>query len=288
MSLGPGASPDRMDRLEAVQAQVRIHARRALGRAVGQQRAGQLTTRVRDTRHGLGYALHPQGRRSSVMLERLRDAHAGERCFILGNGPSLGRVDLKRLQNERTFGLNRGYLMFGQLGFEPTYHVCINELVASQFAAELAALHSQKLFAWSTRRHFAGFTDIVFVRTAGRPRFSSEPAAGLWEGSTVTYVALQLAFFMGFAEVILIGVDHEFAVQGPPNEVVTSTTGDASHFDPNYFGPGVRWQLPDLARSEAAYRLARQQFDRAGRRVIDATLGGKLQVFEKADYERLF
>jgi len=222
------------------------------------------------------------------MLESLRDTQVGQRCFILGNGPSLVKLDLQRLQNERTFGLNRGYLLFDRIGFETTYHVCINQLVAGQFARELAALGSYKLFAWSTHRHFAGQADIAFVRTMRRPHFATDPVKGVWEGSTVTYVALQLAFFFGFSEAILIGVDHNFATKGPANQTVTSTTADASHFDPNYFGPGVRWQLPDLERSEIAYRMARDHFAQAGRRVLDATLGGKLQVFEKVDYDQLF
>ncbi len=267
---------------------LRTQARKALGHVIGQRRAGDLTTRVRDIRHAAGYRLHPDGRRSAATIQGLRDIHGGERCFILGNGPSLIRLDLRRLRGEQTFGLNRGYLLFDKLGFETSYHVCINQLVAAQFASDLAALGSRKFFAWSTHRHFAEQTDIAFVRTMGRPHFSTDAARGMWEGSTVTYVALQLAFFMGFTEVVLVGVDHEFAVKGPANQIVTSATGDASHFDPSYFGPGVRWQLPDLERSERAYRMAREHFASAGRRVLDATLDGKLQVFEKADYDQLF
>ena len=273
---------------QAMLTQLRTRTRRGLGQAIGERRAGELTTRVRDIHHGAGYRLHPEGRRSASIIESLRNTHVGERCFILGNGPSLVKLDLRRLRGERTFGLNRGYLLFDRIGFETTYHICINQLVASQFAPDLAALGSRKLFAWSTRRHFAGHADIAFVRTMARAHFSTDPAKGMWEGSTVTYVALQLAFFIGFTEVILIGVDHNFATKGPANQTVTATTGDASHFDPSYFGPGVRWQLPDLERSEMAYVMARDHFDRAGRRVLDATLDGKLQVFEKAEYDELF
>ncbi len=40
------------------------------------------------------------------------------------------------------------------------------------------------------------------------PKFASDARGRLWEGATVTYVALQLAYHMGFEQVILIGVDH--------------------------------------------------------------------------------
>jgi hypothetical protein len=90
---------------------------------------------------------------------------------------------------------------------------------------------------------------------------------------------------MGFEEVILIGVDHSFSTKGPANETVVSQGDDPNHFAPNYFGKGFRWQLPDLEASEQAYRLARRAFEADGRRVLDATIGGKLTVFPKVNYE---
>jgi hypothetical protein len=90
---------------------------------------------------------------------------------------------------------------------------------------------------------------------------------------------------MGFSEVILIGVDHSFTTKGKPHTLVVSHEPDRNHFDAGYFGEGVRWQLPDLETSEAAFRLAKRSFERAGRRVLDATIGGHLDVFPKIAYE---
>jgi hypothetical protein len=93
---------------------------------------------------------------------------------------------------------------------------------------------------------------------------------------------------MGFDPVILIGVDHTFSSQGKPNTTIVSEGEDMDHFDPRYFGQGFRWQLPDLEMSERAYRLARQAFESAGRQVLDATIGGRLTVFPKVEYNSLF
>jgi len=93
---------------------------------------------------------------------------------------------------------------------------------------------------------------------------------------------------MGFSEVILIGVDHNFATKGKPNTTITSEGDDPNHFDPKYFGKGFRWQLPDLETSEIAYRMARNAFEADGRKVVDATVGGKLTVFPKVEYNSLF
>ena len=120
------------------------------------------------------------------------------------------------------------------------------------------------------------------------PKFAQDVRRRVWEGATVTYVAMQLAFYMGFEQVILIGVDHSFTSKGEPNTTVVSQGDDPDHFDTKYFGKGFRWQLPDLDTSEQAYHLARYSYDKAGRQILDATIGGKLTVFPKVDYNTLF
>jgi hypothetical protein len=102
----------------------------------------------------------------------------------------------------------------------------------------------------------------------------------------VTYFALQLAFHLGCEEVVLLGVDHSYVV--PPTDgdpVITSASDDVNHFHADYFGPGYRWHDPRLDRMEAAYRVARRAFETAGRRVVNATRGGSLEVFERADID---
>jgi hypothetical protein len=81
--------------------------------------------------------------------------------------------------------------------------------------------------------------------------------------------------------VILFGVDHSFEVSGSANEIVRRRGADVNHFDPNYFRAGGFWGLPDLPGSEAVYLLARRAFEAAGRQVLDATVGGRLEVYEK-------
>ena len=97
-----------------------------------------------------------------------------------------------------------------------------------------------------------------------------------------------MAYFLGFQEVILIGVDHNFVSKGKPNTTVVSAGDDPNHFSPAYFGKGFRWQLPDLVTSEKGYQLAKEAFESTGRKVLDATIEGKLTVFPKTDYDRMF
>ncbi|MEW6285267.1 MAG: 6-hydroxymethylpterin diphosphokinase MptE-like protein [Chloroflexota bacterium] len=234
--------------------------------------------------------LHPWRRRSRARLLEYHNRHRGERCFIIGNGPSLKQTDLTKLKNEFTFGMNRIYLLFPELGFTTTYFVSINDLVIEQCAEEIAALPIPKFIAWHSNRHFQRMPDdmIFLYTTYTGPKFAYDMTRRIWEGATVTNVALQLAFYMGFQQVILIGVDHNFTSKGEANKTVVSSGDDPNHFDPRYFGKGFRWQLPDLETSELAYRMARQAYESAGRQVLDATVGGKLTVFPKVPYETLF
>jgi hypothetical protein len=234
--------------------------------------------------------LHPWRRESIKRLAELKDIHKGKRAFIIGNGPSLKQTDLGKLKDEFTFGLNRIYLMFPELGFETTYFVTINDLVVEQCAAEIAALKMPKFLSWRSHRFFpAGASPANFLYTTyDNPKFSRDVRGRVWESATVTYVAMQLAFYMGFQQVILIGVDHSSAIPGRPNTTITSQGDDPNHFNPHYFGKGFRWQLPDFEMSEIGYRMARQAYEQAGRQVLDATVGGKLTIFPKVDYNSLF
>jgi hypothetical protein len=241
-------------------------------------------------RHAWARVTSPIWRQNLHRLKGYADLHVGERCFIIGNGPSLKQMDLTRLRNETTFGLNRIYMLFPELGFQTTYLVSVNELVLEQCADEMLHLDLPKFITWRARRWLGDDPQTVFIDTdfTAPERFSTEMTGRVFEGFTVTFAALQLAFYMGFKEVILIGVDHNFATKGTPNATVVSTGDDPNHFAPGYFGKGFRWQLPDLEGSERAYTLAREAYHQAGRRVLDATVGGKLTVFPKINYSDLF
>jgi hypothetical protein len=233
--------------------------------------------------------LHPWRRQSIKRLQKYSNVHTGERCFIIGNGPSLAKTDLTRLKNEFTMGLNRIYLMFPELGFQTSYYLSINDLVVEQCAADIQKLTIPRFIAWRSHKWLQPDPNLIFLYTSYTgPSFSKSATGRLWEGATVTFVALQIAFFLGFQEVILIGVDHNFVSQGKPNTTVISQGDDPNHFSPAYFGKGFRWQLPDLETSEKGYRLAKDAFESSGRKVLDATIGGKLSVFPKVDYDRLF
>ena len=248
--------------------------------------------RVCDVPDALAWTLSGSSVRNRQLLEQYRGRHRGARCFLIANGPSLGSMDLRALADEYTISMNRAYLLYEQWRFVPTYYVCANELVLEQFANDIAHLGMPRFVNHNRRTYFddARGNSLMYLRLrlGLADSFSSDVTHAISSGGTVTFVALQLAYFMGFTKVILIGLDHNFVEKGIPNATeIRQSAKDESHCHPDYFPKGTKWQLPDLYRSELAYALAREAFERDHREIIDATVGGKCEVFPKVQFSSL-
>ena len=230
---------------------------------------------------------HLQSDQNIKTLLKYRDAHKGERCFIIGNGPSLKNMDLTLLKNEVTFGMNRIYLLFNKMGFKTTYHVVTNSLVVEQFLDEIKEINVPSFVPWKHRKLFTDKDNYSFMFNSYNEDFSTDITKFFGNGATVTYNCLHLAYYMGFKEVYLIGIDHNFPEKGI-GKVVTSSGEDKNHFDPNYFGKGIKWGLANLPQSERAYKLAKNTYEKQGRDIFDATINGKLDIFDKIDFYSLF
>jgi len=219
-------------------------------------------------------------------LERFKDIHKGQSCFIIGNGPSLNKMDLSLLKGCNIFGLNKIYLLFDKVDLRLTYHVAVNPFVIKQSKEIFESLDCPTFLSYKAAKDVIDVKpNIHFLATGGGVKFSEDIINVISEGWTVTYVALQLAYYMGFKNVFLIGVDHNFKAQGNPNETQILHTDDPNHFDPNYF-KNQPWQLPDLEGSEISYRLAKFFYERNDRNIHDATLNGKLTIFNKISFEQ--
>jgi len=223
--------------------------------------------------------------RYSKRLLRFKDIHKGESCFIIGNGPSLNKMDLSPLKNYHTFGLNKIYLMKERVDLNLSYHVAVNPLVILQSVTEFEALSCPTFLSYrSAHNIIKDLNHVNFLSTNGSYLFQTDLRKQMDEGCTVTYVAMQIAYYMGFTTVFLIGVDHNFTTNGNPNEQQLLQGSDINHFHPNYFSNN-EWHLPDLEGSELAYYMARFFFHRNGRKIYDATIDGKLRIFPKISFE---
>lgn len=229
-------------------------------------------------------------------LLRWKNYHRGEDCLLICNGPSLNQVDWSRMPPHLVrFGLNKIYLGAARFGFVPRYLCCVNEKVLRQSVQALNRLSAVKFV--SNRLDQAWYPDHPLqyrMNTQQLPAeagpFSRDICAYVEEGWTVTHAALQIIYYMGFTRVWIVGMDHRYcqAMPGEENAPAVIDGDDVDHFDRGYFGGGLEWDQPDLINSEQSYRVARAVFAEAGRNIVDCTIGGACDVFEKRRISDLY
>ena len=228
--------------------------------------------------------LHPLSWISRTKIRKWKDRYAGQKAVIMCNGPSLNKVDFSELQKAGifTFGLNKINLLFSRTEFRPSVIVAVNPYVIEQNAEYYNETDIPLFLDSGGRKRVKLRENVFFLHSSGGDMlFAQDCSMSISQGYTVTYVAMQLAFYMGFINVALVGCDHSFATKGQANQTVTSGEVDHNHFDPNYFSKGLKWQLPDLARSELYYAVAKDVFERRDRKIVNCTEGGNLELFER-------
>ena len=237
---------------------------------------------------GTNFLRYRLSEKSSRRVKEEKDKYLGECLLLVCNGPSLNDTDLSAILdtrgNMRVMTMNRAYIAFTSLGLKPDFHVAINDLVLSQYERELSVVKCKKFYKFGVSDLLDSDDEVnsILIKEKLSDIFCYDVSTGITSGGTVTYVCLQLAFYLGFREVIICGMDHSFASTGEPNKTETRSGSDeGNHFHPDYFPSGSRWQLPDLRRSEIAYERARKAYEASGRRIYDATVRGKCQIFQK-------
>ena len=224
--------------------------------------------------------------------------HEGERCFVIGNGPSLNKIDMTRLRTEITMGSNRAFLGFEQWGFVYNYWMLQDRVLADQNADEIAEQMPDevvKFLPYTIIKHFdvSKLQNMVPVHLdyTRQCTFSNDPSA-LHEGFTVTVGLLQIAAIMGCKQIILVGTDHNYPI---PKENVNadrkwSGKGLETHFSAAYTNHenGQVWEMPDVVKMNRAYDAAAKWAEENGIEILNATPGSKLNSFPKVDYDSLF
>jgi hypothetical protein len=266
------------------------------------------------------------------VLASFRNLHAGQRCFVMGNGPSLNNMELSLFKDEIVFGSNSCYLLFPRIEWRPTYWVCIDTRVLPDQAGRFVAMHEEcpqiKMFMPSIllrhpERKVKAITSRLIPRAANRYYFREKPwqhplpegafsmdmSRFLVSGYTVSITALQIAAYMGFNPIYLIGCDTSYAIPDSarqhgaeiasnrpgsktehkvPMYITGTADDDPNHFDPTYFGAGREYHAPNVEKMIWHYEQARAATEARGIRIVNATVGGKLEVFPRVDYAKLF
>ncbi len=253
---------------------------------------------------------------------QFKDRHRGEACVVMGNGPSLNQMDLSLLEGNVVFGSNAAYLLYDRVSWRHRYYFSCDSRVLPDHADDIVAMHEQNpqmelffpavLHMWDGSGAVVPTEDVVprapnryFFRPIEQASYnlpftavSADMDAGLIMPFTVTINMIEAAAYMGFATIILIGCDTSYVVpddviaEGPEidgqRNLLTSTSDDPNHFHPDYFGKGRRWHQPHVERMIQHYQWAKEAFAYRGVEILNATVGGNLEVFRRVDYASLF
>lgn len=223
-------------------------------------------------------------------LEKFKDAHIGERCFIVATGPSLRMEDLDVLKknNVKSIGMNKLFLAYKRSAWRPDYYVVDDSYCLSENSDELKNMPVGSIFLSDTYPEiweknvppnvykYHSQPSIMYDEEVP---FSEDIVKGIYSRGTVTYSCIQLAAYMGFQEIILLGVDFSIS---------NDYRNKDNHFDPDYYNDKSKVRVFWEKDSLQAYESAQKHAEEHGIKIYNATRGGKLEVFERVEFDSLF
>ncbi len=188
-------------------------------------------------------------RNKSDHLQQFQGKYKGQRCFIMGNGPSLNQMDLGLLQNEYVWGSNRCYLLFDKISWRPKFYMAVDTRVVPDNAGEI-----NKLYEQLPESHFFFPIEFRYQRILKSAKnvywymeiphnendlpngmFSRNPSAFVYSVRTVTIAMIQMAVYLGFNPIYLIGCDTSYKVpetikhEDDNKDFLISTDFDLNH-----------------------------------------------------------
>lgn len=232
-------------------------------------------------------------------IAKYKDAYLGKRCFLIGNGPSLRAADLTKLHEngEITFAFNRVYNIFEETDWRPTFYISQDEKMLKGCADVVDQLDLPVKFIPVQMKWYQGIDihDALYFNMNWQQKenpmeflFSDNAAHELDCASTGMYTAAQLACYMGFSEIYFIGVDHHFQIsQNNKGEIVVDNSVK-DYFSDKYNTDKDQLYIPNTEKSTLTYIAMKKHCDQRGVAVYNATRGGKLEVFQRIDFDSIF
>lgn len=224
-------------------------------------------------------------------LCKYKEIHRGERCFIIGNGPSLRMEDLDVLakQREICFGLNLIHMAYQNTRWRPDY-ICVSDtLTIKKNIEKIIRNNNCPLFTADSILRFYEYERMDEKILPFRKLYPNETnnfeygfttdiTEGICNANSVAYYALQIAVYMGFGEIYLLGMDN---------------SDWASHFDEAYLEESdiFRENFDEAMESRMvsrAFQIAEKVSGRYGFKIYNATRGGGLEAHERVNFDKLF
>lgn len=229
--------------------------------------------------------IHKEFEQPYASMKKFKNIHLGKRCFIVGSGPSLNIEDLNMLKNEISFGMNSGILAVKESTWEPTYYGIQDEYVYKRLENEINKMSSSgveifisdsvhKVFDFHGNHNIFALNyldhKIPHLNGFGKFRCSDDCYVTVYDGYSITYSLMQIAIYMGFSEIYLLGCDCNYRQE-------------KKHF------MGYQLYDPKIGimgdKMIVAHKKIKEFADKKGIKIINCTRGGMLEVYPRMNLE---
>lgn len=247
-------------------------------------------------------------------IQKFKNKYLGKRCFIIGNGPSLRMLDLEKLINEYTFACNSIYALYQNTYWRPTFYCADDSVFCKNMMSKKADIQMltsacEAAFTSIMREGFQyrdseDIKNLFYVTTryetdkkTGLPLFSNDCSKQVYASGTVSYLMLQLAIYMGFEKIYLLGMDMTFSVERRKDGCINFNKVDnhleaiekeEKQFEKDIMDRDSYAYMADVDLQLDGYKAAKNYAGLHERTIYNATRGGKLEVFERVDFDSLF
>lgn len=223
------------------------------------------------------------------LLDSLKDKYDGKRCFIIGNGPSLNVSDLDMLKEEETFAANLIFRIFDKTQWRPSNYFLIDRYADTNNYLDSADLNRLFIGDYYWRKRGMKNKNAICIRVfrnngKNNPQFSSDLKKGVFDSYTVTYIMIQVAVFLGFKEIYLLGMDHSYALTYDSTGRVMESVNTVSHFFEDSNPSEVIANIEGMNR---AYISAKKYALKHNIKIVNVTRGGKLEWFPRKKLEEV-
>ena len=227
----------------------------------------------------------------NLEIKRYKDIHKGNSCFIIGHGPSLKASDLDILEANHiiTFSMNLTYKLFDKTKWRPDYYVAMdNRTIDRHSYFKWEDTTKKKCFISDSSERFwkenQSEKNVKYhsIRNMNmrEVKFSDDISKRVYFGATVAYDCLQIAAYMGFQKIYLLGMDLA------PYEDNNKTTAEYTNcYERDSKAKHPQMWIDKICR---AYSSAKKYADAHDIHIYNATRGGYLEIFERVDFDKLF
>lgn len=238
-------------------------------------------------------------------IKHLKGKGKGKRIFLVGNGPSLNDMNLDLLENEDSIAMNRIELIYPKTKWRPSYYIfcssnCQDRRWGKGWSKSVVKASKEPKttpLIWNRYKNNiennAGESldeSTIFLNTFSENKvgnddcFSTNAEDRLDKSGTTMNVALQLAYYMEYDEVYLIGIDSNWKTLSDSKQ---NDKGDENHFHPEYhasIGNGAH----EFWRMNTTHKTAKKFYDERGTKIMNAGINSAINAYEKVDFNSLF